>query len=270
MEFMMRKILVMLAVCALAVPAVAGDITFSVTQTNPGEFTIGYVATTDVPVGMGIAVSLTDATIPDGSTVSVDSFFDVFVDFASEDPCNYAIGMAGQTPIADPCAAGQPAYGAGISEFSICMGALDPCNAAAGTVANLITIAVDCTADFDVAISADSLRGGIVGATFDNVYFVNGTDLPCGGWDGPACWLSLTQCHGDADDDGDVDTTDWPAFRDGFGKSYPDALYLANVCGDYDQDGDVDTTDWPAFRDNFGGIVSADCVMPIGTWPPTP
>lgn len=269
----MRKILVLLAVCAMATSAVAGDITFSVTQNADATFTIGYVATDPaaVPVGMGIKVSLTDATIGAGTAAtSTDSFFDVFVDYASEDPCNYTIGMAGQTPIADPCAAGQPAYGAGISEFSICMGALDPCNAAPATVANLITIAVDCSAPFDVAIGADNLRGGIVGAEFDNVYFTGATDLVCSVVpSGPACWASTTQCHGDADMDGDVDTDDWPDFRDGFAQSYPAALYLAHVCADYDQDGDIDTDDWPQFRDNFATSPAADCAVG-GVWPPTP
>ena len=83
----------------------------------------------------------------------------------------------------------------------------------------------------------------------------------------PACWDYLTQCHGDTDDDGDVDTVDWPVFRDAFGSSYPAAAY--HPCGDMDRDGDVDTVDWPSFRDNFGGPVPGDCT-PGGIWPPTP
>ena len=135
---------------------------------------------------------------------------------------------------------------------------------------DVVTIDVDCSGPYDVAISADNLRGGIVGAAFDNVYFTGGTDLGCGGFDGPACWLSLSQCNGDTDDDNDVDTNDWPKFRDGFGLSYPNAAYVANCCADFDQDGDIDTNDWPTFRDNFGGTVADDCTQPQGTWPPTP
>ena len=105
----MRKILVLLAVCAMAGSAVAGDITFSVTDNGSGSFTISYAATdpAQVPVGMGIKVSLTDATIGSAAAATaVDSFFDVFLDYASEDPCNYTIGDG--NPLADPCAAVSP------------------------------------------------------------------------------------------------------------------------------------------------------------------
>ena len=81
----------------------------------------------------------------------------------------------------------------------------------------------------------------------------------------PSCWDCLTQCNGDTDCDGDADTTDWPVFRDSFGKEYPSPEY--QPCGDMDHDGDVDTEDWPAFRDNFGDVVPADCAGG-GVWPP--
>ena len=38
--------------------------------------------------------------------------------------------------------------------------------------------------------------------------------------------------------DGDMDTVDWPTFRDAFGYSYPDAQYYP--CGDLDRDGNLD------------------------------
>jgi hypothetical protein len=81
-----------------------------------------------------------------------------------------------------------------------------------------------------------------------------------------ACWEFDSQCYGDTDNDEDVDGTDWPVFRDAFGRSYPHAMY--NPCGDLDHDGDVDGVDWPAFRDNFGtGDAPDDCPMPC-VWPP--
>ena len=88
--------------------------------------------------------------------------------------------------------------------------------------------------------------------------------------DVPWCWDCLTQCYGDTDCDGDVDTVDWPTFRDSFGSSYPSPDY--HPCGDMDHDGDVDTVDWPSFRDNFGagvGELAEDCPTG-GTWPPSP
>ena len=82
------------------------------------------------------------------------------------------------------------------------------------------------------------------------------------------CWEYDSQCYGDGDGDDDVDTVDWPVFRDAFGYSYPAPDY--NPCGDLDHDGDVDTVDWPQFRDNFGSSdVPNDCPMPC-VWPPAP
>ena len=72
-------------------------------------------------------------------------------------------------------------------------------------------------------------------------------------------WDYLTQCNGDVDGSGSVDTGDWTVFRDGFYKSYPDMNYIKCACADVDRDGDIDTEDWPIFRDNFFKSVSSDC-----------
>lgn len=81
-------------------------------------------------------------------------------------------------------------------------------------------------------------------------------------WVYPPCWDWPTQCHGDiADQDGDVDTVDWPVFRSGFGKDYPVIGYLNNVCADLNRDGHIDTVDWPEFRTRFGKpSVPSNCV----------
>jgi len=93
----------------------------------------------------------------------------------------------------------------------------------------------------------------------------------------PACWNCVTQCHADADCDGDVDTEDWPAFRDAFSTNYwddwNDGAGPYNPCADYDRDGDVDTVDWPEFRDNFGkNPLDNNCECGCGStpdcWPP--
>lgn len=91
----------------------------------------------------------------------------------------------------------------------------------------------------------------------DNVF----TIIPEYGWSYPACWDHTYQCYGDYDEDTDVDTVDWPTFRDGFGYSYPHPLYTTNVCADHDKDGDIDTVDWPSFRDNFGHMLTG-CTGP--------
>lgn len=275
----MRKLVCLLAVLFVTAPALAGDITFTATPGAPGEFTIGYSATSaaDVPVGIGIKVAITgscSAAISDGANVvSSSSEFDVHIDYAHDlpDPNDYTIDMVGQHPLADPCGAGVPAPDS--SEFSICMGRLDPCVPASQIVANLVTIAVDCAVGCDatltVDIEEDGLRGGVVGANFGAVNMVDGT-VVCGGTPPCpiACWEYVTQCHGDTDGDGDVDTVDWPTFRDSFGATYPEVDY--NPCGDMDHDGDVDTVDWPSFRDNFGkdvGEIPGDCPLTC-VWPP--
>jgi len=75
----------------------------------------------------------------------------------------------------------------------------------------------------------------------------------------PACWDYPTQCYGDADGSGSVDTPDWPVFRDGFSSSYPDTFYINCACADFDRDGDIDSADWPEFRDWFSKQPPADC-----------
>lgn len=87
----------------------------------------------------------------------------------------------------------------------------------------------------------------------------------------PSCWNCPTQCHGDTNCDGVVNTSDWPVFRDAFGTDYwndwNDGAGPYNPCADFNRDGYVDTVDWPAFRDNFGKQVSADCGLG-SVWPP--
>jgi len=84
---------------------------------------------------------------------------------------------------------------------------------------------------------------------------------------GPTCWGCATQCHGDADCDGFVDTADWPPYRDGYGHSYPEQEYLDNVCGDFTRDGTIDNTDWAEYRDNYGTSPPANCSTSY-EWPP--
>ena len=84
----------------------------------------------------------------------------------------------------------------------------------------------------------------------------------------PPCWLCDTQCQGDFDCDGDVDTVDWPTFRDAWSTAYPEPDY--NPCGDMDRDGDIDTVDWPGFRDHWQmDPLPGGCPLG-GTWPPAP
>jgi len=58
---------------------------------------------------------------------------------------------------------------------------------------------------------------------------------------------AVTRLFGDTDGDGDVDATDYGAFRGNFGTSTP--------AFDFDSDGDVDATDFGQFRLRFGTAV---------------
>lgn len=57
----------------------------------------------------------------------------------------------------------------------------------------------------------------------------------------------ITRIFGDSDGDGDVDATDFGAFRNSFGT--------AVVAFDFDSDGDVDASDFGQFRLRFGTVV---------------
>ena len=271
----MSKLTCVVVVLGMVSVAGAGDITFTASSPADGQLQIGYAATdpAEGPVAIGLKVRVTGACAGSvsgaGNVVSSSGDFDVAIDYAHDlaDPNNYTIGMAGQHPLADPCGAGVPDPCSTL--FSIWMGHLDPCNAPPQSVANLVTLQLDCDGECTqtVDIEEDGLRGGIVGAARGTVDATDSTSVVCAGVGCPiACWEFATQCHGDVDGDGDVDTVDWPVFRDSFGFAYPAAEY--HPCGDMDHDGDVDTVDWPEFRDNFGsGSVAADCPMTC-VWPP--
>jgi len=170
-------------------------------------------------------------------------------------------------PSSDPGASGT---GLGTGRVILEMGSLYEPNLAGpsdtGTLCRL-TLAAGVDANCAVNITVETTRGGIVlesgasvsASTSCNVVFATP-------W--PACWDCTTQCHGDSDCSMFVDTADWPDFRDGFYKSYPDAVYQAHACGDYNKDGSIDTVDWPEFRDNFYTSPPPDCPLgdPYGIW----
>ena len=120
-----------------------------------------------------------------------------------------------------------------------------------------------------VILGVEQSKYEIGGNGFHTGLVLSGSISPVLVPDVPPCWLCPTQCHGDVEGcDADVDTIDWPIFRDAFGSTYPGPNY--HPCADLDQDGDVDTIDWPEFRDNFGSsTLPMDCPV-AGTWPPGP
>ena len=282
----MRKLVCFLAVICFAAPAFAGDITFTVSSSVDKEFTIGYVATDpcEGPVGIGLKVNLTGscgATVSGKANVgSASSEFPVYIDWAHDmpDPNDYTVDPppGDQHPLADPCEAGvvDPCS----SLFSICMGRLDPCALAPQSLPNLITVKVDCDGEctITVDIEEDGLRGGVVGADYDNVYMVDGTVVCPGGIPPtvPACWNVLTQCRGDygVPADGSVSLADFYALKDSYGKNYCDdwngGAGPYNPCADADRNGSVSLADFYALKDHYGTSPPADCPAG-GTWPPS-
>jgi len=84
---------------------------------------------------------------------------------------------------------------------------------------------------------------------------------------GPACWNWPTQCHGDADNSGDVKGSDFLALKSSWFKCHPDGDY--DPCADFDRDGCVKSSDFLVLKSNWFTSVASDC-PPGGTWPPQP
>ncbi|MHC4412805.1 MAG: right-handed parallel beta-helix repeat-containing protein, partial [Planctomycetota bacterium] len=82
---------------------------------------------------------------------------------------------------------------------------------------------------------------------------------------GPLCWFYPTQCHGDADGSGTVNTTDFYILRVALYTSYGDANY--NPCGDFDRDGYVDDNDVNILAEYWYTYPDANCPEG-GVWPP--
>lgn len=145
--------------------SIAG-VDFSLSSPSAGLVTIGCNATAGEAIrGIAITVSLSDnATAVYSDIVSIHPAFNVFIDYASENPI-YTIGDG--HPFARPDNAGLLEVPASV--FSLSMGHLDEGgNPAPATIDNLITFRIqDGGAGFSyVTISQDPLRGGVVG---DNV-----------------------------------------------------------------------------------------------------
>ncbi|MHC4620104.1 MAG: sialidase family protein [Planctomycetota bacterium] len=81
----------------------------------------------------------------------------------------------------------------------------------------------------------------------------------------PACWDYLTQCHGDADNTGDVKGSDFLALKESWYKVYPDADY--DPCADFDRNGEVKGSDFLILKTNWYQAVDANCPQG-GLWPP--
>jgi hypothetical protein len=270
----MKRSVFLIMALLIAAPAM-GTVTITCNDEGSGVVSISYTVTGEPAKARAFAL---DVTVDSGATIEDVSAFPVGegnkygIFPGSIDLTDPNIPVWGN-PIAPSSDPGAEGTGLTTNRVIIEMGSLyDPDVYGGPADSNeLLRLqlegngAIDC----NVAIVVEPTRGGVV---LENGGTVGITSPGCKivFVSGPPCWNDpgggLTQCHGDCNDDALVNISDWPAFRDAFGKTYPDAAY--NPCGDYNRDGTVNISDWPSFRDNFGKPVPADCALG-GTWPPS-
>ena len=175
----MKKILLIAMVIGIAIPALAADI--SLVDNGDCTATIKYTAAAgEVVRGLSIVVEADGATIDavGGPTAEFNVFMDAAYEMETATPGSYTIGAG--TPVANPDAAGIIALPA--AKISLCMGVVDEGGGQGGAADDgtydvaTITLSGDCI----VTITADALRGGIVG---DAVVAgtVAGGPIVCGG-----------------------------------------------------------------------------------------
>ena len=174
----MKKLILILVVVAMAVPLyAAGRITFVATDnvSSPGTCTITFDANDllgiePVALGLDVKVNGSDPCHAITAVSGMESFFEIFMDYAYDDPCNYTYG-AGH-PVADPCAAGSIALPS--HHFCVSMGGLggesDPEEKAApdnGTAFVLTAGNLKYPSTVTGHIKINALRGGVIGKDTD-------------------------------------------------------------------------------------------------------
>ncbi|MHC4622955.1 MAG: hypothetical protein ACYS4W_03540 [Planctomycetota bacterium] len=93
--------------------------------------------------------------------------------------------------------------------------------------------------------------GGFGVAYFDDIRLY----LPERTW--PSCWEWPTQCHGDADNSGDVKGADFLKLKNSWYKVYPEPGW--DPCADFDRTGEVKGSDFLILKSNWYQTVPADC-----------
>ena len=288
----MKKLILTLVVLALTAPVHVQAITFTATDAD-GVCTVTFDAGLDPnvpPVAMGLTVTVDGSDPCDAITAvdGIDSFFDIYMDYAYDDPCSYTYG-AGH-PIADPCAAGSASLPS--MKFCVSMGGLGgaakplasaPMSGTAFVLHADNAVADPCGPAVTGTISLNALRGGVIGsdtepmATNLSIPFsitippeptdCVKTDAPFytewvgagSPWDKPDCWCYERNCRGDADGIKTgvayVNTPDLTIFVSAFGKA-DFKLDQTKICADFDHIktgvARVNTPDLTIFVNYFG------------------
>jgi len=219
----MRKAVLVLVVLALAGPLYAadGDVTLTAVDNGYGTCTIGYsVGPGDAtPVGIALNVDVDGGEPAITSVTGIDSFFDVFVDYAYDMGLTYVYkGSSANSPVAKQAAAGETTLAADGMAFCISQCGLDDTGSESAPESGVIAIiSSGVNTASSGKISLNALRGGIVsengamnvlgldgnGELAFNIHSAcsyNGPDQA--DWatlNEPQSWCNLRQCHGDAD-----------------------------------------------------------------------
>lgn len=246
----MRKFVCLFAVLALAAPVFAANVvTLSVTDADNGQVLITYDSTgsDDVPVGMGIKISMTNgATVNStGDILETNAEFNTNIDFIVDmaEPNTYDPTAPVGDPLADPDAAGRATLPASV--VSVSAGRLtDPPTGAAvaGTVIKL-QLNDNGASDTVVTAEADLKRGGVVGSTFTVVPASATVTF------GVDCWSFACQPCGDCTGDALISPADATVLVNAWSpKPY-------DKCADFNRD----------------GIISpADATVLVNHWSPKP
>jgi len=238
----MKKLVMVLLALAIAVPAMAVDI--DVVDNGDKTITVQYTAAVGENLrGVGIVLTLTDCTVAAGADSAINSEFNVRLDAAydAEKAVSGSYGLGSGSALATVGEAGALVAADGdVSEVSISLGVLksDQGAAADGTDIDLVTIALDNVGSAaSVAVSADTLRGGLVGDAVA-AGTLTGTTVAGGG------------CFGDFNADGYVDAIDVTMMIPAFGSSCTAGAY--NPIVDLNGDCYVDAIDVQLLIPVFG------------------
>ncbi|MBW8034825.1 MAG: hypothetical protein FVQ79_04015 [Planctomycetes bacterium] len=214
----MKKIILVLMVICVAIPALAADVKIRATKTAPGELTISYIAQAGAGVrGIALKVTVTgggEVTAPAAATATA-GVFNVFMDRISDDPETYGIGSG--NAVADPAAAGTLTLPA--AAVSLCAGFVDTGGSQApaldaGGIVEVLTISVATSC---ITVELDTLRGGVVGDDIGTVILPD-----------PMCMDDLP-CLGDANKDDAIYTDDLTELIDYLGIFSAEYFYCAGT-----------------------------------------
>jgi len=297
----MKKVVCLIAVLALTASVFAAEpITITATvDANAKTLTLGYEATgATMPVGFSFIVSATGGEI--SAVGNADSFFDVFIDFAADDPAAYQAGadpatgvLAGAHPLANTDVKGAatlPAAEVAISAAELANVATIP---ATGTIC-VLTYTCDGTTPIAITFAEDTLRGGVVDTAGDAmaVTLPGAVEIPCApseclkstapeyaawvSFGKPDCWCFKRQCRGDYQNAQQgvfwVQSNDFTGLKDAFGK-IASQMTGTRICADFDHAAQgafrVQSNDFVILKAYFGKVVAqvpccdanGDCVL---------